>query len=66
MSKQDDKWYPDRPETELEYLQQKVNKLERDNARMQKRAIEDSWARNPDTSGGSFTQWEIDNATAWR
>lgn len=29
------------------------------------KATEDSWALNPDRSGGAFTQNEIDNASRW-
>lgn len=27
---------------------------------------ETSWKDNPDKMGGSFSQWEIENATSWR
>ena len=30
-----------------------------------KKATEDSWALNPDRSGGQFTQDEINNADRW-
>ena len=29
------------------------------------KAVEDSWIRNPDRSGGQFTQDEVDNANKW-
>jgi hypothetical protein len=30
------------------------------------KATQDSWAQNPDRSGGQFTQEEIDRANEWR
>ena len=32
---------------------------------VKKQMIEDSWRRNPDRSGGQFTQDEIDNSGRW-
>ena len=29
------------------------------------KATEDSWLKNPDRSGGQFTQEEVDNANRW-
>lgn len=46
-------------EDELQYLRRKVKELEA-------KLYESSWKTNPDRMGGSFTQDEIDNATAWR
>ena len=44
---------------ELWYLRRRVRQLER-------QLNDASWQTNPDQQGGSFTQGEIDNATAWR
>lgn len=46
-------------ETELDYLRRRVKELE-------SKAFELSWKINPDRMGGSFSQDEIDSATAWR
>lgn len=39
-----------------------LEKLRAELDRANKQAIEDSWARNPDRSGGQFTQEEIDRS----
>ena len=39
-----------------------VEKLRAENARLKERAIEDSWARNPDRSGGQIADWEINRS----
>lgn len=44
---------------ELWYLRRRVKQLEQ-------QLNDASWQTNPDQQGGSFTQGEIDNATAWR
>jgi argonaute-like protein implicated in RNA metabolism and viral defense len=44
---------------ELWYLRRRVRQLEQ-------QLSDKSWQTNPDRQGGSFTQSEIDNATAWR
>ena len=36
-----------------------VEKLRAEIARLKEKAIEDSWARNPDHSGGQFTDEEL-------
>ena len=44
---------------ELWYLRRRVKQLEQ-------QLQDQSWQTNPDRQGGSFTQSEIDDATAWR
>lgn len=44
---------------ELWYLRRRVKQLEN-------QLQDQSWQTNPDRMGGSFSQSEIDNATAWR
>ena len=44
---------------ELWYLRRRVRQLEQ-------QLNDASWQTNPDRQGGSFSQSEIDNATAWR
>lgn len=46
-------------EKEIRSLKNKIAELE-------KKASLQSWKDNPDRMGGSFTQEEIDNATAWK
>ena len=39
-------------EQEIAFLKKRIKELE-------ERAVEDSWRRNPDRSGGQFSDWEI-------
>jgi hypothetical protein len=39
-----------------------LEKLRAENARLKKKAVEDSWIINPDRMGGQFTQEEIDRS----
>ena len=39
-----------------------VDTLRAENHLLKQKSIEDSWARNPDTSGGAFTQDEINRS----
>jgi hypothetical protein len=41
-----------KPEQEILLLKRRIKELE-------ERAIEDSWRRSPDRSGGQFSDWEI-------
>jgi len=41
---------------------EEIFRLRAELRRIREKAIEDSWARNPDRSGGQFTQQEIDEA----
>jgi hypothetical protein len=45
-----------------EYWAEEIFRLRTELRRMKERAIEDSWARNPDRSGGQFTQEEINHS----
>jgi len=45
-----------------ERLRAEVVRLQRRVSELEKRASEDSWTRNPDRMGGSFSQDEIDRA----
>lgn len=45
-----------------EYWAEEIFRLRAELRRMKEKAIEDSWARNPDRSGGQFTQEEINHS----
>lgn len=47
-------------------LERRVAHLTARAGQAEQRANEASWEANPDRSGGAFTQWEKDNAKAWR
>jgi hypothetical protein len=57
-----DRWYPGKPLTREEQLQSQVDSLWRELEAYKRRAAEDSWRTNPDRMGGSFSQYEIDQA----
>ena len=40
-----------------------IMKLEQENSKLREKSVEDSWERNPDRSGGQFTQEEIDESS---
>lgn len=42
-----------------------IERLKAENKRLKEKALEDSWKKNPDRSGGAFTQEEKDNASKW-
>ena len=55
-------------EVMIQYLEDNIDELRRilqDVEQCCEKAIADSWALNPDRSGGAFTQDEIDNAGRW-
>ena len=52
--------------TRLEFLELENRALKKAIAILQEHDVENSWAKNPDRSGGAFTRWEIDNAKAWK
>lgn len=45
-----------------EYWAEEIFRLRAELRRLREKAIEDSWTRNPDRSGGQFTQDEIDES----
>ena len=52
-------------ETDAMFIQGMVNKIDELNrklAKQEERLVEYSWYRNPDKSGGQFTQDEIDRS----
>ena len=53
-------------DVEVERLQQEIERLRRENNRLKEQSVVDSWAGQVDTMSGAHTQWEIENATAWR
>ncbi len=55
--------------TVAEFLEVNINELKVilfDVEKCCEKATQDSWALNPDRSGGQFTQDEIDNAGGWQ
>ncbi len=55
--------------TVAEFLEININELKVilfDVEKCCEKATQDSWALNPDRSGGQFTQDEIDNAGGWQ
>lgn len=50
----------------FEYYAEEIFRLRAELRRAREQAIEDSWSRNPDTSGGAFTQDEIDRSRGER
>lgn len=45
-----------------EYWAEEIFRLRAELRRMKEKAIEDSWARNPDRSGGQFSDEEINRS----
>lgn len=66
MSESENKWYPGKPETELECYKRQCNELQRENKRLRLQISTYSWKINPDRMGGQLTQWEIEDARGWK
>lgn len=56
----------DEESREVDALKHQLEQLKEKNRRLEKKALEDSWRTSPDTSGGAFTQDEINRAKDWR
>lgn len=58
--------YDSPPLTEVEELKLEIKRLNLKIVKLEKASSTASWRTSPDRMGGSFTEWEIKNASAWR